>query len=69
VCGEHIMAEHGPLHLETDFFGADEALTSLSPGKNEWVATLMVTGSNLEEAWKRRDGVIGAIRDRFRPAI
>ena len=69
VCGEHIMAEHGPLHLETDFFGADEALTSLSPGTHEWVATLMVTGSNLEEAWKRRDEVIGAIRDRFGPVI
>jgi pyrrolysine biosynthesis protein PylC len=69
VCGEHIMAEHGPLHLETDFFGADEALTSLSPGTHEWVATLMVTGSNLEESWKRRDEVIGAIRDRFGPIL
>jgi len=65
VCGEHILVEDGPLHLEADFFGADEALTSQAPGKNDWVATLMVKGSDLENAWEQRDRVIGKIRNRF----
>ena len=65
VCGEQIMTEAGPLHLEVDFFGADEALTSRAPGKDDWVATLMVTGSDLEDARKRRDRVIREIRNRF----
>jgi len=65
VRGEQIMAENGPLHLEADFFGADEALTSHTPGKAEWVATLMVKGSDLHEAWERRDRTIHEIRSRF----
>ena len=65
VCGEQIMAEHGPLQLEADFFGADEALTSHGPGKADWVATLMVKGSDLDEAWERRGRAIHGIRNRF----
>jgi pyrrolysine biosynthesis protein PylC len=64
VCGEHIMAEDGPLHLEADFFGADEALTSHASGSDDWVATLMVKGRDLEEARERRNRVVGEIRDR-----
>jgi pyrrolysine biosynthesis protein PylC len=65
VCGEHIMTEDGPLHLEANFFGADEALTSHAPGKHEWVATLMVKGSDLEDAREGRDRVIREIRGRL----
>lgn len=65
VCGEHIMAGDGPLHIEAGFFGADEALTSHAPGKHDWVATLMVKGSDLEDARERRDRVIREIRSRF----
>lgn len=46
--GEHIMAQDGPLHLETDFFGADEAITSFSPGKFQWVATLVFTAHSID---------------------
>jgi 3-methylornithine--L-lysine ligase len=47
--GEHIMAGNGPLTVQADFFGACEAITSFTPGKdhsqnNEWVATLIFTG-------------------------
>ncbi len=66
VCGERIMAGAGPLHLETDFFGADEVLTDYHPQKEEWVATLVVTGSDLADAWDRRESVIGEIRNRCR---
>jgi len=65
VCGEHIMAEHGPLHLETDFFGADEALTNRVSGNEDWVATLMVKGSDLDEAMGRRDRVIHEIKSQL----
>ncbi len=65
VCGEQIMTEAGPLHLEANFFGADEALTNHAPGKDDWVATLMVTGSDLDGARDRRERVIREIRSRF----
>ncbi len=65
VCGEHFMAGDGPLHLEADFFGADEALTSHAPGKQDWVATLMVKGSDLKDAQERRDRVIREVQTRF----
>jgi pyrrolysine biosynthesis protein PylC len=65
VCGEHIMVEDGPLHLERDFFGADSALTSHVPGKHDWVATLMFTGADLQDALENRNHVIGEIRKKF----
>ena len=65
VCGEHILTEDGPLHLEGNFFGADEALTSHAPGREDWVATLMVKGADLDDALEGRDRGIGEIRDRF----
>jgi len=64
VCGERIMAEAGPLHLESNFFGAQEALTNYAPNRDDWVATLMVQGPNLEDAWNRREGVMREILDR-----
>jgi pyrrolysine biosynthesis protein PylC len=65
VCGEHIMAEDGPLHRVADFCGADEVLTSYEPGKRDWVATLMITGSDLSETRQRRETVVADIRHRF----
>jgi len=65
VCGEGIMAEAGPLHLEEGFFGAHEALTSYTENHDDWVATLMVRGSDLREARACRERVIEGIRARF----
>lgn len=65
VCGEHIMREVGPLHLERDFCGADEALTDFAPGKTCWAATLIVSGQDRQDALCRRDRVIKSIRERF----
>jgi pyrrolysine biosynthesis protein PylC len=64
VCGERYMAEAGPLHLEANFFGAHEALTNHSPGRGDWVATLMVVGSDLRDAQARRDLVLEEIQTR-----
>jgi pyrrolysine biosynthesis protein PylC len=65
VRGEHVMTGGGPLRLEEDFFGADEALTNYAPGKEEWVATLMVDGPDLDNALERRDRVIEEIRNQL----
>ncbi|AET68574.1 pyrrolysine biosynthesis protein PylC [Desulfosporosinus orientis DSM 765] len=63
ICGEHIMAEAGPLYLYPDFYGADEAISNYIPGKTDWVAALIITGVNIEEAWLKRQIVIQAIKD------
>lgn len=60
--GEHIIAQSGPLSLEHDFFGADEALTDYHPEKQCWVATLICTGSDSSDAWQRREQTIAAIQ-------
>jgi 3-methylornithine--L-lysine ligase len=65
IAGEHIIADAGPLHVYTDFFGADEALTNFMPGSTEWVATLIITGKNSLEAWDKRCKVIMEIRDEW----
>ena len=65
VCGEHIMAEVGPLQLFQNFFGADEALSSYSPGKTDWVATLIITGDDCQAAWIKRCIVLQKIRKEF----
>jgi len=65
VIGEHIMADVGPLHHYLDFFGADEALSSYSLGRTEWVATLIITGEDCQTAWDKRGIVLQAIRKVF----
>jgi len=65
ITGEHIMSGIGPLRVYTDFFGADEAITNYASGRDEWVATLICTGSNRQEAWARREGVIQDIREKI----
>jgi pyrrolysine biosynthesis protein PylC len=58
IGGEHLMTCGGPLHLECDFFGADEAITDCAPGRSEWVATLIVTAADRPGAWRKRNRVI-----------
>ena len=65
VSGEHIMSDVGPLYLYPDFFGTDEAITNYSPGKTEWVATLIITGEDQKKAWDKRCAVIEAIRNEW----
>ena len=65
VSGEHIMADVAPIHLYQDFFGADEALSDYSPGKTEWVATLIITGEDCQAAWEKRCNVLQEIQKKF----
>jgi pyrrolysine biosynthesis protein PylC len=58
VMGEHIMATAGPLRLLEGFMGADEAITNYSPGRSEWVATLIITEKDPKTTWQKRCAVI-----------
>ena len=62
VSGEHVLARRGPLRLERGFFGAEEAITDYAPDRNEWVATLIVTGDDAGQTWRRRCEAVEAIR-------
>jgi len=54
VLGEHIMAGDGPLTLQPNLFGADEAITSYAPGKNQWVATMVFSATSRDEVSAKR---------------
>jgi len=58
VKGENIMKSQGSLHLQTDFFGADEALTSFVKGSRRWVATMIYKGKNRRDVMKKRDKIL-----------
>jgi pyrrolysine biosynthesis protein PylC len=61
IIGEHIMATAGPLHLHTDFFGADEAITNYVPGAAHWVATLIIVAPDREKALAKSHTVVAQI--------
>ena len=65
VSGEHIMSGADLLHVESDFFGADEAITNFVTGRTSWVATLITSAPELSEAWEKRNAVIETIRNRL----
>ncbi|HEY3423407.1 MAG TPA: 3-methylornithine--L-lysine ligase PylC [Negativicutes bacterium] len=65
VSGEHILAEAGPLHQVTDFFGADEVLTDYTPAKKDWVVTLITRGASPKATWNKRDAVLQKIQRKF----
>ena len=65
VSGEHIISEARPLRYQTDFFGADEALTDYDPDHQSWVATLILTGKTKEEVTEKHCRVLDTIRRTF----
>jgi pyrrolysine biosynthesis protein PylC len=66
VGGEHIMSGTDALRVEHDFFGADEAITNYAPGRDYWVATLIISESDRAAAWNKRNSVISQIRKRLK---
>lgn len=70
ISGEHIMSQDGPLTVQPGFFGANEAITSFAPGKDQWVATLVFAGDSQAETTAKReqchDRILGYSRDRDR---
>jgi pyrrolysine biosynthesis protein PylC len=65
VAGEHIMSGTDALHIQENFFGADEAITNYTPRRQEWVATLIISEKTREMAWEKRNRVISDIRQHF----
>lgn len=63
--GEHIMSGADALHVERDFFGADEAITNFARGRENWVATLVICENDRDAAIEKRDKVFEGIRQRF----
>ena len=66
IAGEHIMSGADALQICPDFFGADEAITNYTAGRDDWVATLIVTEKNMEAAWEKRNSVIADITKKFK---
>jgi pyrrolysine biosynthesis protein PylC len=66
ISGEGIMTQGGPLDLQADFFGADEALTNFGTGHDQWMATLIFCGTNRQRAREKRDRSIAEIVKRFK---
>ena len=64
VLGEHIMSGIGPLKLFQGLFGADEVITNYHPDLNEWVATLILKGKNIEEVIDKKRQIYENIRDK-----
>lgn len=63
--GEHIMAHAGPLSCYENMWGADEVITNYRPGRESWVATLIITGTDGSIARARRLEAIEYIKTRF----
>jgi pyrrolysine biosynthesis protein PylC len=63
--GEHVMTASGPLQVHHDFFGADEAITDYEAGRDDWRATLIITGSDRNEAWQKRCMVLSDVCGSF----
>ena len=53
--GEHIMGQDGPLVLISNFFGANEAITSFEGGKHQWVSTMIFSGASHDEINIKRE--------------
>ncbi len=66
VAGEHIMSDTDVLRVAHDFFGADEAITNYAPGRDNWVATLIISGPDRAAAWIKRNTIISEIRKQLK---
>ena len=65
VVGEHIMSGTDALTIQSDFFGANEAITNYALDRDEWVATLIVVENDRKAAWEKRNAVIAEIQQHF----
>lgn len=65
IAGEHMLAVPDKLNVYEDFFGANEAITNYAPGRDDWVATLIIAEKNRAAAWQRHKRVIADIRKKF----
>lgn len=65
IKGEHIMSSKGALHIEKNFFGADEAITNYQEGIDKCVATLIMVADTRDEILIKQAQVMENIKNRF----
>lgn len=53
-CGEGVFAKVDRPKIMTRMFHSDEMITDYEPDKGKWMATIVNTGRNEEEAWHKR---------------
>lgn len=63
--GEHVMGLEGPLTLQSDFFGANEAVTSFENHKTRWVATLIFTADSFDDMDRKRTACYSRIKEQI----
>ncbi|MBR0597367.1 3-methylornithine--L-lysine ligase PylC [Sinanaerobacter chloroacetimidivorans] len=63
--GEHIMCKARPLILQTNFFGADEALTDYDEEHDEWHGTFINWADTGEELERKRNNMIQKLKNSF----
>lgn len=61
ICGERIMSHAGPVQVESDFFGADEAITDYRVDSRNWVATLIHVANDPTDLMGKRASTIDNI--------
>ncbi|OPY31050.1 MAG: 3-methylornithine--L-lysine ligase [Methanomassiliicoccales archaeon PtaU1.Bin124] len=63
--GEDMMSGCTHLRRARGFHGADVALTDIDSSPDDWRATLITTGKNLESTFMKRDRVLSSIMDQY----
>ncbi len=63
--GEAMMSDCRHLRRIKGFHGADVALTDFTADAEEWRATMITTGNNMESAFRKRDRVLSSIMDQY----
>ena len=62
ISGEHMISHAGPLTIQPNFFGAEEAITDYRPDSNNWVATIIHTAATPNQLISKRAQTIENIR-------
>jgi len=66
VAGEHIMSGTDALYIHQNFFGADEAITNYAAERDQWVATLIISETDRNAAWDKRNSIISHLKKKFK---
>ena len=69
IAGEHIISQAGPLTCQLDFFGADEAITNYLPDRDNWTATMIYVGNELNAVQQKREATLENIRRKYDVAM
>ena len=60
------MSGTDALYIHHDFFGADEAITNYAAARDCWAATLIISETDRNAAWDKRNSIVADIQKRFK---